>query len=69
MAEVGLSDAPKAHDTAGTDSKSGQPQAVEVRSVVRAPSDGISSVKAIGPQEDWLHAATADPAFWLKEVS
>ena len=27
--------------------------------------EGIEETDA---QEDWLHAATADPAFWLKEI-
>lgn len=28
----------------------------------------IKGIEETDAQEDWLHAATADPAFWLKEV-
>jgi hypothetical protein len=28
----------------------------------------IEGIEETDAQEDWLYAATADPAFWLKEV-
>jgi hypothetical protein len=63
MSEARLPVTQKAHGITGTADKSGRPQADEVRSVVRAPRDQLVTVEAMGPQEDWLHAATADPAF------
>ena len=69
MADAKLPNALKTHGTARTDGRSGRPPAVEVRGLVRAPSDRISTVEAMSEQEDWLHTATADPAFWLNEIS
>ena len=69
MTETGLLGAPKAHGTAVTDGKSGRPQAVEVHRVVRAPSDLTRTVEAMSGKEDLLDIATADPAFWLKEIN
>lgn len=69
MTEAGLRDASKAHGTALTDGKSGRPQGVEGHGGARSQSDRISTVEAMSKQEDWLHTATADPAFWIKEIS
>ncbi len=55
-----------------------QPTASNARGSQPMPSDGASSPtrprgvhtegieEKTDAQEDWLHAATADPAFWLK---
>ncbi len=69
MANVELPNALKTPGTAGTDGGSGRPPAVEVHGLVRAPRDRIGTIEAMSEQEKWLHAATADPAFWLKEIS
>ena len=69
MAEAKLPNALKTHATARTDGGSGRPPAVEVHRLVRVPSDRISAVEAMSEQEDWLHTATADPAFRLSEIS
>jgi hypothetical protein len=69
VTEAGLRDASKAHGTAATDGKSALSQGVEVHGHARTQSDRISTVEMMSKQEDWLHTATADPAFWIKEIS
>jgi hypothetical protein len=69
VANVELPNALKTPGTAGTNGESGRPPAVEVHGLVRALRDRSGTVEAMSEQEKWLHAATADPAFWLKEIS
>ena len=69
MAEVELSNAPKTPGTAGMEGGSVRPHVVDRHCGVRVPRDRIGTVEAMNKQEDWLHTATADPAFWLKEIS
>ncbi len=55
---------PIASNAHGTQSMSADraPSPTRPRSVQK---EGIEETDA---GEDWLHAATADPAFWLKEI-
>jgi hypothetical protein len=69
MVEAELPNALKTNGTARTDGRSGRPPAIEVHRLLRVPSDRISAVQAMSEQEEWLHTATADPAFWLNEIS
>jgi hypothetical protein len=69
VAENGLLNALETHSTASTDGGSGRPREVKVHYVDRTPSNRISTVETMSKQEDWLHIATADPAFWLNDIS
>ena len=66
---VELPNALKTPGTAGTNGGSSRPPAGEVYGLVRASRDQIRTIEAMSEQEDWLHTATVDPAFWLKEIS
>jgi hypothetical protein len=61
--------AQKAHGTVETEGGSARTPVSEVSSAVLSPTTRIGAIVAISTQEDWLHTVTADPAFWLKEVS
>lgn len=58
----------KTRGSVGKDGASGRTSVSKVAPVVRSPSTQIGAVAAVSTKEDWLYMATADPAFWLKEV-
>jgi hypothetical protein len=69
MEEASSSAMLKASGNVGRDGASGRTSVGKAYSVVRSPNTHIRAVAAMSVQEDCLYTATADPAFWLKEVS
>ena len=69
MAEARRPAAQKANGTVGTNGGSARTPVSEVSFAVQSPTTRIGAIVAMSTQENWLHTVTAEPAFWLKEVS